>query len=109
MPPSVQRSNAKHYNRATLTEARSSPGYAHLLPSQEGWEEIADYALDWALAHARGGGRRPPGRSERCPGDGAVQPPRSTSAWTTPRRASSSAGSEASPRSSASRAGPGSG
>ena len=27
-------------------------GYAHLLPAQEGWEEIADRALDWALSHA---------------------------------------------------------
>ncbi len=22
-------------------------GRAHLLPAQEGWEEVADYALDW--------------------------------------------------------------
>jgi pimeloyl-ACP methyl ester carboxylesterase len=57
MPPSVQRSNAKHYKGDTVTEIREYPGYAHLLPAQEGWEEIADYALEWALAHA--GGRRP--------------------------------------------------
>jgi hypothetical protein len=25
----------------------------HLLPSWHGWEEVADYALEWALAHAR--------------------------------------------------------
>ena len=24
----------------------------HLLPSMEGWEEVADHALDWALKHA---------------------------------------------------------
>jgi hypothetical protein len=24
----------------------------HLLPSIEGWQEVADYALDWALRHA---------------------------------------------------------
>jgi hypothetical protein len=23
------------------------------LPAQEGWEEVADYALDWAVKHAR--------------------------------------------------------
>ena len=23
------------------------------MPSQEGWEEIADYALDWAVEHAK--------------------------------------------------------
>jgi pimeloyl-ACP methyl ester carboxylesterase len=53
MPPSVQKSNLKHYKSNTLTELKEYPGYAHLLPAQEGWEEIADYALDWALTHAR--------------------------------------------------------
>ena len=53
MPPSVQRSNVKHY-KAGIVEHRDHPGYAHLLPAQEGWEEIADVALDWAVDHARG-------------------------------------------------------
>ncbi|GAB3838783.1 alpha/beta fold hydrolase [Dactylosporangium cerinum] len=53
MPPSVQRSNAKHYKADTVTEIREYPGYSHLLPAQDGWREIADYALDWALRHAR--------------------------------------------------------
>jgi pimeloyl-ACP methyl ester carboxylesterase len=52
MPPSVQRSNAKHYKSDTVTEVKEYEGYAHLLPAQEGWEEIADHALDWALSHA---------------------------------------------------------
>jgi pimeloyl-ACP methyl ester carboxylesterase len=52
MPPSVQRSNAKHYKSDTITEVKEYEGYAHLLPAQKGWEEIADYALDWALSHA---------------------------------------------------------
>ena len=26
----------------------------HLLPAQEGWEQVADYALDWAVAHIAG-------------------------------------------------------
>ena len=52
MPPKVQRSNAKHYKSKTITEVKEYEGYAHLLPAQEGWEEIADYALDWALSHA---------------------------------------------------------
>jgi non-heme chloroperoxidase len=25
----------------------------HLLPSRDGWEEVADYALEWAVSHAR--------------------------------------------------------
>jgi pimeloyl-ACP methyl ester carboxylesterase len=54
MPPSIQSSNAKHYKSNTVTEVTVFPGKAHLLPAQEGWEEIADYALDWALSHAAG-------------------------------------------------------
>jgi len=53
MPPSVQRSNAKHYKSNTVTEVKEYPGKAHLLPSQEGWQEIADYALDWAVEKAK--------------------------------------------------------
>jgi len=52
MPPSVQRSNAKHYKSKSITEVKEYEGRAHLLPAQEGWEEVADYALDWALANA---------------------------------------------------------
>jgi hypothetical protein len=51
---SVQRSNAKHYKAPGLiTEVKEYEGYAHLLPTQKGWEEIADYALEWAVEHAR--------------------------------------------------------
>jgi pimeloyl-ACP methyl ester carboxylesterase len=52
MPPSIQKSNAAHYNGATLTEVKEFAG-PHLLPAAPGWEEVADYALDWALEHAR--------------------------------------------------------
>ncbi len=53
MPPSVQRSNAKHYKGDTITEVTEYEGYAHLLPAQDGWEKIADEVLDWAVEHAR--------------------------------------------------------
>jgi pimeloyl-ACP methyl ester carboxylesterase len=53
MPPSVQGSNAKHYKSNTVTEVKEYPGYAHLLPAQQGWEQIADDALAWAVEHAR--------------------------------------------------------
>ncbi|NYJ03489.1 pimeloyl-ACP methyl ester carboxylesterase [Nocardioides thalensis] len=53
MPPAVQRSNAKHYRSATVTEIKEYDGYAHLLPAQEGWQAIADEVLEWALAHAQ--------------------------------------------------------
>jgi pimeloyl-ACP methyl ester carboxylesterase len=51
MPPSVQRSNARHYKSSTVTEVKEYPGYAHLLPAQKGWEQIADDALACAVEH----------------------------------------------------------
>jgi pimeloyl-ACP methyl ester carboxylesterase len=51
MPPSVQRSNAKHYKSATITEVKEYPG-PHLLPSAPGWEQVADDALEWATTQA---------------------------------------------------------
>ncbi|HSA55722.1 MAG TPA: alpha/beta hydrolase [Gemmatimonadaceae bacterium] len=53
MPPSVQRSNAKHYKSNTVTEVKEFAGRSHLLSAQRGWEEVADYALAWAEQHAR--------------------------------------------------------
>ncbi|GIH25879.1 alpha/beta hydrolase [Acrocarpospora phusangensis] len=52
MPPSIQRSNAKHYKSDTVTEVIEYPGRAHLMPAEKGWEEIADRALEWALEHS---------------------------------------------------------
>jgi pimeloyl-ACP methyl ester carboxylesterase len=51
MPPAIQRSNAKHYKSDTLTEITEFEG-PHLLPAKDGWEEVADYALSWAVEHA---------------------------------------------------------
>jgi pimeloyl-ACP methyl ester carboxylesterase len=52
MPPSIQQSNAKHYKAPnTVTEVVEYAG-PHLLPSQENWQEVADYALEWALLHS---------------------------------------------------------
>jgi pimeloyl-ACP methyl ester carboxylesterase len=53
MPPAVQRSNANHYKANTTTEVKIYDGFAHLLPAQTGWEDIADYALTWAVEHAQ--------------------------------------------------------
>jgi pimeloyl-ACP methyl ester carboxylesterase len=51
MPPKIQQSNAKHYKSATITEVKEFDG-PHLLPAAPGWEEVADYALSWAVDHA---------------------------------------------------------
>jgi pimeloyl-ACP methyl ester carboxylesterase len=52
MPPSVQRSNARHYHSRAVTEFKEFEGRCHLLPAQPGWEEVADFALAWALDRA---------------------------------------------------------
>jgi pimeloyl-ACP methyl ester carboxylesterase len=51
MPPKIQQSNATHYKSDTVTEIMQFEG-PHLLPSKEGWEAVADYALQWAVSHA---------------------------------------------------------
>ena len=54
MPPSVNRSNAQHYQgEGTVTDYREFPGRSHWTCAEPGWEEIADTALDWALTHGR--------------------------------------------------------
>ena len=50
-PPKVGHSNVKHYKSKTVTEIVEFDG-PHLLPAIDGWEEVADFALDWALKHA---------------------------------------------------------
>lgn len=52
MPPSVQASNAKHYKSDTITEHKVFEGRDHACVAEEGWEEIADFALDWTLEKA---------------------------------------------------------
>ena len=54
MPPSVNRSNARHYRRSpAVTDYREFEGRDHWTCGAVGWEAVADLALDWALAHAR--------------------------------------------------------
>lgn len=50
MPPSVQASNAKHYKSDTVTEVKVYDGRDHAIIAEQGWEEVADFALEWALA-----------------------------------------------------------
>ena len=50
-PPKVGHSNAKHYKSKSLTEIVEFDG-PHLMPAIEGWQEVADYALDWARKQA---------------------------------------------------------
>ena len=58
MPPAVQRANAKRYRSSAITERKEYLGRPHLMVADKGWEDIADYALDWALRHTKGNGAR---------------------------------------------------
>ncbi len=53
MPPKVNKSNAKHYKGNTVTDYHEIPGRSHWTCGEPGWEEVADYALEWAVANAR--------------------------------------------------------
>ena len=54
MPPAVNHSNAKHYRHAkSPTDYKEFEGRSHYsVIGGEGWEEVADYALEWAEANA---------------------------------------------------------
>ncbi len=53
MPPAVQRSNAKHYQKSpALTELYEFPERDHWTCGAPGWESVADYALNWGISHA---------------------------------------------------------
>jgi pimeloyl-ACP methyl ester carboxylesterase len=53
MPPAVNQSNAKHYRHTkSVTDYKEFPDRSHYTVGQAGWEEVADYALEWAEEHA---------------------------------------------------------
>ena len=56
MPPAVNQSNVKHYRHTrSITEYKEFEGRSHYgVIGGEGWEEVADYALEWAVEHAAG-------------------------------------------------------
>ena len=50
MPASLNRTNYEKYKKKSpsITELKEFPGRSHMILGQKGWEEVADYALDWA-------------------------------------------------------------
>jgi pimeloyl-ACP methyl ester carboxylesterase len=49
-PASLTESNFKHYkSEVAVTELKVFEDRSHYTLGQEGWEKVADYALDWAL------------------------------------------------------------
>ena len=53
IPEAVDASQAKKYRHSdAVTEFHAFEGRSHFTIGQDGWEEVADYALDWAMQHA---------------------------------------------------------
>jgi len=51
VPAVVDKSMAQRYAKSdAVTEYKEFPGRSHFTIGEHGWEEVADYALDWALA-----------------------------------------------------------
>ena len=54
VPATVDRQTAKRQSKSeAVTEYREFPGRSHFTIGQDGWQEVADFALDWAAEHAR--------------------------------------------------------
>ncbi len=47
IPASLNRANYKKYQGPSITDFKEFAGRDHFLIGSRGWEEIADYALDW--------------------------------------------------------------
>ena len=53
VPAAVDRETAKRYAKSkAVTDYKEFPGRSHFTIVQAGWEELADYALAWAVEHA---------------------------------------------------------
>ena len=52
MPSALNRKNFRRYRSSVTTEFKEFPGRSHYIIAEAGWEEVADYALSWAIAQA---------------------------------------------------------
>ncbi|MFJ2478501.1 alpha/beta hydrolase [Streptomyces sp. NPDC087659] len=52
VPPAVNKANARLYRKSTaVTDYHEFPGRSHFTVGQDGWEDVADFALSWATSH----------------------------------------------------------
>jgi pimeloyl-ACP methyl ester carboxylesterase len=51
-PAKLNEANYEHYKGAAVTDFKEFEGRSHYTLGQEGWEAVADYALDWAVKAA---------------------------------------------------------
>ena len=56
VPPAINKSNVRKYVKksSAVTDYREFPNRTHHTVGQKGWEEVADFAIQWASMHARG-------------------------------------------------------
>ncbi len=56
VPPAINKGNLRKYvkNSTAVTDYREFPNRTHHTVGQKGWEEVADFAIQWANANARG-------------------------------------------------------
>ena len=49
IPPSIVKANVRAYRKSTaITEYKEFPERTHFIIGQSGWQEVANFALDWA-------------------------------------------------------------
>jgi pimeloyl-ACP methyl ester carboxylesterase len=55
VPPSINKANVRKYVAKSTadTDYREFPNRTHHTVGQKGWEEVADFAIQWANSHAR--------------------------------------------------------
>jgi pimeloyl-ACP methyl ester carboxylesterase len=55
VPPAINKANVRKYikNSSAVTDYREFPNRTHHTVGQKGWEEVADFAIQWANSHAR--------------------------------------------------------
>jgi pimeloyl-ACP methyl ester carboxylesterase len=52
-PSTIEANYRKQRHAPSVTDFKSFPGRSHFLCAEPGWEEVADYAIEWASKHAR--------------------------------------------------------
>ncbi|MBL9166161.1 MAG: alpha/beta hydrolase [Verrucomicrobiales bacterium] len=54
MPAALNRKNfSKYRSSSAVVEYREFSNRSHYIIAEKGWEEVADYSLNWAVAHAK--------------------------------------------------------
>lgn len=51
IPEPIVKVILKHYKGPAIVEMKAYEGRTHGIVNQDGWEEVADYAIEWAEKH----------------------------------------------------------